>query len=437
MQQVIHLNDRELRSRYLELTLEEFDRLLASAEHAYNVIKDLGPFYGKEDVKEPTFRITAEPVVLPMGAREKFQTFGEDFLQLGLALSKLPRSYKELLGRGLDFRVPPTWRVDAIWDKFGNLRVNEIEGADGATALMMAEQMAYNLQSLDQSTAARIIPTLKKLCSTPLDGKYKLALIRWNNHHATNTRKFIKFLFELSKGDIEIDFYDQNELGTKQIRPNWKKYHGVINESSFSPRELKQLGVAKDQIIISGDYTALSNKGILALVFEKKLKSFWIKQIGEERLLRIQKILIPTNFIESTRGLEEAKKMGQVVKVSWAGSNIAFTTHSKGVAMPEGEIEHSSNERWEFLKTLLKKGARIVSQDYIKPRKIKAYLRKRGTNLEPVEWYNRVCIKYVCVENPNSQDLPNVAITAAEVTLGPNVIPSSRECAFTAGKFQD
>ena len=54
-----------------------------------------------------------------------------------------------------------------------------------------------------------------------------------------------------------------------------------------------------------------------------------------------------------------------------------------------------------------------------------------------MEWYNRICVKYVCGGDPNSKDVPAVDLTATEVTLGPGVVPATRECAFTAGKFAD
>jgi hypothetical protein len=128
--------------------------------------------------------------------------------------------------------------------------------------------------------------------------------------------------------------------------------------------------------------------------------------------------------------------MGKVVKVSWAGSNTLLINRSRGVAMPEGFGEHSSDERWEMLKQIVKEGARVIAQDYVRPAKISAFLRKKATNLEPVEWHNRVCIKYVVEGDPKSETVPSVALTATEVTLGPDVIPAGRKCAFTAGTYE-
>jgi lambda repressor-like predicted transcriptional regulator len=145
--------------------------------------------------------------------------------------------------------------------------------------------------------------------------------------------------------------------------------------------------------------------------------------------------MIPSMFLTSKEELREARKKNMVVKVSWAGSNMVLLNRSKGVAMPEGDIEQSNEERWNLLDKLLDEKAVLIAQQYIRPAKIKAYLRKKGTNLEKVNWYNRICAKYVCLSNPNSRKIPDVVLTATEVTLGPNIIPSGRECAFTAAKF--
>ena len=90
-----------------------------------------------------------------------------------------------------------------------------------------------------------------------------------------------------------------------------------------------------------------------------------------------------------------------------------------------------------FYGKLVKKGYIIIAQEYVKPGRIKALLRKKGTNLEPVKWYNRICVKYVCENNPNQRKVPAVALIALEVTLGPDIIPAGRKCAFTAGKFAE
>jgi hypothetical protein len=131
----IHENDRAAQARSLGLTLPEFDRLVSESNNVYNTLFEMGPFYGKEEVKEPTFRITAEPVVLPKGSRKILEDLGNDLVALGRSLKNLSSEYKEMIGSDLDFNLPPTWRIDIILDKKGKLRVNEIEGRDGANCL--------------------------------------------------------------------------------------------------------------------------------------------------------------------------------------------------------------------------------------------------------------------------------------------------------------
>lgn len=434
----MHQHDRTIHARNLRLTIAEFDRLLSSANHAYEILKDLGPFYGKEGLKEPTFRITAEPVQLPQKASEILTQLGNDLLYLGQALPKLPVSYKKQAGEELDYKLPPTWRVDAILDKWGNIKMNEIEGVDSASALMVAEQLAYNLKTLDQSTASYLIPTIKKLCKIEIEANCKIALIRMNvytNPHTPNALRFIEMLESLSSNTLKIDLFDEQKIRTGKIRPLWENYHGIINETLLSCKGLQNLGISKEKLISNGNYNALGNKGIFALLFDNKLKSFWGKEIGKVRLERLQKAMIPSKFIRSIKELNKARKNKKVIKVSWTKGDMVILNRSKGVAIPEGDIEQSSDERWELLKQLLKEGVKIIVQDYVKPKKIKAYLRKKGTTLEEVNWYNRICVKYVCEGDPNLENSPNVALTAIEVTLGPNIIPSGRECAFTAGKF--
>ncbi len=431
-------DDRALLAHNLGLSLEKFDKLLFSANHAYDVIKSLGPFYGKANISEPTFRIAAEPVPLPRAFENVLKQFGSDFLCLGRILHKLPKKYKKMLGDNLEFRLPPTWRIDTILDSKGRLRVNEIEGVDGASALMVAEQLAYKPQDLPSSTAGKLISTLKAYTKT--DGDFKIAII-WPNietdPYIPNIKKFGNFLYDLSKKSVRVELFDEKDLRDGIQKPKWDTFGGVINESSLTLAELKKIGIKKNLIISAGFYNAIVNKGLFALIFEPKLNKFWVKEIGEEKLLRLQQIMIPTTFVSKKKHLEQAKKEGKVVKVSWAGTNISVMDRSKGVAIPTGNVKHNTEERWESLRELLKQDIKMIAQVYVEPGKIPTYLRKRGTTLEKVEWYNRICVKYVCTGDPNTETCPDVTITAVEVTLGPEVVPAGRECSFTAGMFVD
>lgn len=434
----MHTNDRKALADNLGLTVHRFDSLISSANHAYNTLRDLGPFYGNERFKDPTFRVTAEPVTLPIGSKETLTQFGDDALSLARALSKLPEEYKKQLGDDLVYKIPPAWRIDVILDETGGLHINEIEGDDDASALMMGEQLAYNLQTLDRSTAARLVKTYEKMY--PHAETIRIALIRpeMKKHLpvAVNTKKFIQFLHKLSKNHIQVDMiFDKEILEGKSIE--WSVYNGVVNESTILPRELQKLGVLDKQLISCGSYNALMNKGIFALIYEDDLASFWKEEIGEECLKRLQHLMPFSKFITTIKDLEIAQKDQYVVKISWAGSNITLIDRSQGVAMPEGSIEQSTTERWNSLKQLCDQGYRIIAQEYIRPGKIKAYLRKKGTNLERVDWYNRICVKYVSEGDPNDESTSTVSLTGVEVTLGPNLIPAGRSCAFTAGAFPE
>lgn len=433
----IHANDREQIARGLGLTLEEFDQYLSSANQAYEVFYNLGPFYGREDIKEPTFRITAEPVAMPKGSKDRLEKFGSDLIYLGKALKNLPEEYKKQLGTGLNFDVPPAFRIDAIIYN-GKLMVNEVEGRDGASALMMVEQFAYKLQNFSQSTASEFAKFIKSVCIPSEKGIIKLALIRKIDmpvdHYTPNANRFIEFVDKASKGEIKIDHLSEDELKSGALKPDWSKYQGVLNEGSLSPRQLANLGIEKSQVLVAGNYNALVNKGVFALVFDKELDNFWKEQLGEERLSRLRDILIPTSFIKNVEDLEKARKENKVVKVSWAGSNIALVNRSQGVALPGGTVKQATDERWDMLKEIVEHGSiKVIAQDFLVPDLIEAFLRKRGTSLEKVSWYHRICVKFVAAGNPNVQQLPEVSLTATEVTLGPDIVPAGRACAFTAG----
>lgn len=432
----IHPNDRKALADNLELSLNEFERLVNSSNYAYNLIKQMGPFYGKEEFKEPTFRITAEPVKLPKGTEKTFIQLGQDLWFLAKSLQKLPVRLKSRLGDNLHYKVPISWRIDAIINKKNEVKVNEIEGKDGASALMSAEQLAYNLQTVNESTAAHFVKTLKSIFPKPPVIKIGLILTDIPNYPYTpNTRRFVSYIEQLSANTIFIDMINEDDLKLNNLKPDWKVYTAVMNEASFLPKQLLDMGINEEQLISAGNHSAFVNKGVFALVFDESLNLFWEQNLGLNRLKRLRKVLIPTHFIKTVKQLRDSKKNGKVAKISWAGTNTALINRSRGVALPIGDLEQSSEERWSLLKSFIKPGYKIISQDFVEPRKLSAYLRKKGVTLERVDWYNRVCIKFVCTSAPNSELTPDVKLVATEVTLGPNIIPSGRECAFTAGKF--
>ncbi|MDP3941571.1 MAG: hypothetical protein Q8Q49_04665 [bacterium] len=432
----LHINDRRQLANLLSLPLEQFDTLLQSANHAHSFIKAMGPFYGPENVNEPTFRITAEPVRLPLGSKKILTDFGNDLLHLGRALRTLPKSYQNLLGDGMDIRVPLTWRIDSIIDAKGALKVNEIEGIDSVSALMMIEQLAYHLQLMEETTIARIIAALEKMfLVSPYKSALRLAIIRnlYNNPFTPNAKRFIEIVHELSKGAIQCELFDIEELKNKVVIPDWESYAVVLNESYSSPAELGEIGITRQQLLASGNYNAMVNKGLFALFYDPELRTFWNEKLGEERNERLRQLMIPSYFVASHDALDKARADGKVVKVTWAKGNMIVANRAKGVAVPLGDIMESQDERWNLLHEFIDRGYRMIAQDFVEPKQISAYLRKKGTSLELVEWYNRVCVKYVVNGNPNVETFQNVFPTAVEVTLGPEVIPAGRKCAFTAG----
>lgn len=435
MLQQLHLNDRKAIATQLDMSVEQFDYLVQSANHAFDFLKIMGPFYGSEEIHEPTFRTTAEPIRLPVGSKKILTQLGEDLSCMGRAITKLPHVYKRMLGKGLDYRVPLTFRVDCILDANGNIRVNEVEGKDGASALMMAEQLAFGLQPFAETTLGRLIKALNRTYQITAKNPLKVAFIRTdtrNDHYVLNTKRYVEMIHELSQGTIQCEIIDTIDMEAG-YKPDWSKFPAIFNETNMSPKEIEAFGVPLENVLAAGNYDALVNKGVFALVHEPALKKFWEKEIGAERLLRLRDLLIASRFITTDEELNQARKEGKVVKVTWAEGNMMIANRSQGVAMPKGDVKQSTDERWDLLKECLHKGYTLIAQEYVEPGKISAYLRKRGTSLEPVSWYNRLCVKYVHSKNTNGKiPAKRVHLTASEITLGPDVVPAGRACAFTA-----
>src|SRR4051812_9519682 len=109
----IHPNDRAAQAKQLGLSPREFDRLIKSANDAFSIMTELGPFYGREEIKEPTFRMTAEPVKFSKEIKEQLIHLGDDIFYMARALHLLPDSSKAMLGKEVEYTIPPTWRIDA------------------------------------------------------------------------------------------------------------------------------------------------------------------------------------------------------------------------------------------------------------------------------------------------------------------------------------
>jgi len=435
MPDTLHINDRMALAKGLNLDIEQFDHLVESANKAYEYFKNSGPFYGSEDINEPTFRITAEAVSLPQAEIDKLKVIGKDLVKLGRSLVKLPQDYKNKIGNDLDFRAPITFRIDSILNNNNKLVINEIEGMDGAVSLMVAEQLAYDLRPVASLTHAKLIELFKKIFS---NRPVKIAFIRSNvltNPYTANAKRFIELLENYSNNEITPDLFDLDDLKLKKETPDFTSYDGIFNDTYLSPKELFAVGVPEEKLLTAGNYSALVVKGVFALVFEKELEEFFITEIGKESLERLRDMLIPTHFINSKEDLELARKNEKVVKVAWAKDNMAVANRSAGVAIPKGETVHATEQRWKELESYLDLGYTLIAQDFVEPKGIEAFLRKKGTSLEKINWHNRICIKFVPTDNPNNIEVPEVEITAMEATLGPDIIPAGRACAFTAVIF--
>lgn len=435
MPDILHINDRIALAKGLDLSLERFDSLVESANRAYEYFKNTGPFYGSEDVNEPTFRITAEAVSIPNKEVEKLKLIGKDLVKLGRSLVRLPQNYKDKIGNDLIFRVPVTFRIDAILDTNNKLVINEIEGMDGAISLMVAEQLAYDLRPVASLTHAKLIELYRKMFPSK---QIKLCFIRSNvltSPFTANAKRFNELLESYSSKEIRCDLFDFEDIKSSKVNPDFSSYDGIFNDTYLNPQELFAVGVPEEKLLTAGNYSALVVKGVFALVFEAELEEFFITEIGKESLDRLRNILIPTHFINSKEDLELAKRNEKVVKVAWAKDNMAVANRSAGVAVPKGETIHATEDRWRELEGYLDLGYTLIAQDFVEPKKIEAFLRKKGTSLEKVDWYNRICVKFVPENNPNDENLPEVEVTAMEATLGPDVIPAGRASSFTAVIF--
>jgi len=82
------------------------------------------------------------------------------------------------------------------------------------------------------------------------------------------------------------------------------------------------------------------------------------------------------------------------------------------------------------------KGVDFISQDYVLPRRYNTLLRKNGGHsLEERNGFNRICLKYVFV--PHEIKNGKTYLTASEATIGNDIIPTGRDCCFTAKDYKD
>ncbi len=411
------------RSQELDVSPDYFLSRVAKANQAYDAFVELGPFYGKG--KEPTFRVSAEPIQFPEEMKPPLEELGNDIAVLAESLPFLPEEAKRMLG-SVDFRLPFSYRLDTIFDRNGSLRVNEVQIADGADALMTAEQMAYGLQKLDNATPAYLARAYRQAVNSGEEKPITIAIVRetLESPYTANILRMNEMINAISKGTVRREIIPI----TSFQNTDWSTYDGFLNEAYTNPVELESLGIPIEKMISAGDFSAVGNKGLYPLLYDPKLEDFWIKTLGEERLRRIQQSFIPSAFIQQEDEIALAKKNGAVVKGSWMEDNVGLLDKARSVYGP-----WNSDEQWQKAYKQFRDGMQFIRQDFVEPARLSAFLRaKSGKDVERVDWYNRVCLKYV-----RDAEMKNMVMTAVEVTLGPNPKPAGRNCCFTAGTFQD
>lgn len=404
-------------------TPPESNELAKKATNAYKLFNEMGPFYGT--VPEPTFRISAEPVSLPENMLSEYTQIGKAIHTLSEAIKDLPPEIQQQYFKGRVFAPTPfTWRLDTIIS--GNeIFINEIETLDGADALMVAEQITYGLQTLDATTVKYYIEYFDQLFGQPQEGETRKLLFIRDLHdvpqYVANTERMIEYIEKLSGGKYNVILIDNSEIE----RINFDDYIGVWNLSvKITPDNLEDAGMKKPQLIQDGISSSLSNKAIFACIFDEDLESFWIENIGINNLNTLKKHLIPSSIIKTKPQLKNAVDDPKLVVKAYRAQDKQIL--GQGSSVFGNDL--GKNAFKEALR-LFQQGVKFISQEYIVPDKLNAWLKK-GRTVEPVNWYNRICVKYVI-------DGTTPIITAAEATLGPNPKPMGRKCCFTAVSFSD
>lgn len=397
------------RAKNLGLSAERFTDLLDQAKSAYDWFVDNGPFYST--TKEPSFRLSAEPIVLPEKYLNQLQIIGEDIKALDSALVELPALAKETLGQDISFTTEPSWRLDIILDEKGEININEIQVDDGADALMIGEQMAYGLTTLDQSTAAALDKAYRLKLQAKTDQPLNLVAIWTNTNpridpYISNAQKMAEYLSQVSQGKTKLTLLQAGN----NFNPD--AFDGVIN-CCVSPSKLPFL---PEQILSQTNFSAIDNKGLFALMTDRNLIEFWLNTLGRERYSRLEKVLIPSKFISDKNDLLEAlNDENSVVKSYWAKGDAELLQSGQGVFGPWNDFR----KKWGAL-DMFEAGFKFIRQQFVIPARIPAIvLNGNRRSLEKVNWYNRICAKYVQGQ-----------LIAVEMTLGPLIVPTKHICCF-------
>ena len=312
----------------------------------------------------------------------------------------------------------------------GQIYINEVQVDDGADALMIAEGLAYNLYDLDQSTASALIKAFQSMYSdqpTPIKIAYfKQSLNPKINPYTPNYIAMKKFIDFTSNGSVQLSYFGIDDLPTLQTL---NEFSGVMTSGDISPQQLiSKFNIPPEKIISAGAYSPLDNKALFSYLYDPQLEEFWNNQLGVNQFQRLKQSFIPSNFITSDAQLiSELEEPNTVVKTYWSEEGIQQTERNQGVFFSWSEDKSEAIKKYQS-------GAKFITQALITPAKIPTLLRSNGgRSLEKVEWYNRICIKYV-VNNPNDPN-SKTTMTAIEATLGPDFVPAGRSCCFTPVTF--
>lgn len=417
------------RASALELSPDVFINKLAKVNAVYDRIMSLGPFYGK-DIKgqNPSFRVTAEPLLLPRRFQEELKQLGQDIYVLAGCLVLLPSSYRAILGDGWSLHTPFSLRIDAIIDDQDKLYVNEVQISDGGDGRMIGLQLAYGLGTLQDSTAWYTVDFIKDRYTQKGITSPRIAFIRQNlvdSPYATNAKRMQEFLAQASGEDVQFSLVDRDELDMV----NWDLFDGVINYAYVRENDLVKKGIDPDKILCVGDASYIGSKALFALLHDSKLNQFWQQVLGEDIFQRLRSYFIPSTIIESKEQITQAKDNRLVVK-TYDSERLSMLGAARGVFGPWNLGE----EEWLKAYMIFGNGGKLIEQKYIVPKKFPAFLRSHsGKNLERVSWYNRICAKYVAPTSSRKE----VVLTGLEATLGKNEKPSGVGCAFTSIDFHE
>lgn len=399
--------------------------LLESANMAYAVLTNLGPFYGNDQEARPTFRVAAEPLTLPYEYKQEFYRIGEAILELGDAIES---NYNFFAGK-LHPTTPISWRIDSIIDETDTLKVNEINIPDGADALMTAEQKAY---SLDPPYGISTPSAYVRYFDSLNDKKevHRIAIIAESvglSPYTANVERMAELIELESDGRYLVTVIDR--FNTPQIS-DWSEFFLVLNNGGYiSPSLLAQYGLANEKIISAGGYSALGSKAIFAAIHNEN--DPMLPNLPRDTREYLKTVIPYTELVEgydSTVAALNSKEW--VVKAYYApDQQIKRLERGRSVVGPW----NSTEDRLKMVK-LLNLGVKFVKQVYVQPKKYDVHLRARGgKGLDFESRFNRICVKYVNIPYENKYPVP----TAVEATLGTKVVPTGRDTCFLPVLFAE